>query len=182
MGELRPHKLVLPFYAVFSRHESAFEWARQRLESSGRTIACTSERFEFVQTDYYQREMGEGLLKQFWALSELADAADLPDWKLESNRWEAEFTIDNAGEPRPLNIDPGYITEAKLVLATTKDRDHRLYLRDGILAEVTTYYHRGEWRSRPWTYPDYATDLCREFLTRCRERLRQQLRAADKGK
>jgi hypothetical protein len=52
-------------------------------------------------------------------------------------------------EPRPLNLDPGYLTEAKLVLATTKDRNHRLYLDRGIFAEVTLCYQRGGsgWRA-----------------------------------
>ena len=64
----------------------------------------------------------------------------------------------------------------KLVLATTKDRDHRLYLGEGIYAEVTLHYQGGAWRARPWTYPDCARGDYHEFFLRCREHLRGRQR------
>jgi hypothetical protein len=99
----------------------------------------------------------------------------LADAKILANRWEVEYRErHNHPEPRPLNIDPGYLTEAKLVLATTKDRDHRLYLRDGIFAEVTLYYHRGLWQKSRWTYPDYQRGDVHVFLNQCRDYLRSR--------
>lgn len=74
-------------------------------------------------------------------------------------------------ESRPLNLDPGYLTPAKLVLASTKDHAHRIYLRDGIFAEVTLVYRKGKWQPLEWTYPDYRRDDYQQFFTRCRERL-----------
>ena len=75
---------------------------------------------------------------------------------------------------RPLNLDPGYLTEAKLVLASTKDHAHRIYLSQGIYAEVTLSYRRGRWRHHDWTYPDYQRgdyqaffDQCRDYFRRC---------------
>ena len=98
----------------------------------------------------------------------------LPEWKLASNQWEIDYQqLGRHPEPRPLNLDPGYLTEAKLVLATTKDRDHRLYLSRGIFAEVTLHFHRGTWEARPWTYPDYQRADYHEFFLRCREYLRR---------
>jgi hypothetical protein len=82
-------------------------------------------------------------------------------------------------ESRPLNLDPGYLTEAKLVLASTKDRDHRVYLDRGIYAEVTLHYQRGRgWQPRPWTYPDYRSEPYLQFFTRCRQYLRKHKHAA----
>jgi hypothetical protein len=81
-------------------------------------------------------------------------------------------------ETRPLNLDPGYVSEAKLVLATTKDRDHRLYLQRGIYAEVTLHYYHRKWTPRDWTYPDYRSDEYHLFLDKCRDYLRQRLRQA----
>ena len=76
-------------------------------------------------------------------------------------------------EPRPLNLDPGYITAAKLVLASTKDHAHRIYLQDGIYAEVTLAYRHRAWQPLEWTYPDYRRADFQEFFTRCREFLLQ---------
>jgi hypothetical protein len=74
-----------------------------------------------------------------------------------------------------VNIDPGYLTLSKVVLATTKDYSHRLYLRDGIYAEVTLHYEAGAWRPWPWTYRDYASGQYLDFFERVRESLKQQL-------
>jgi hypothetical protein len=68
-----------------------------------------------------------------------------------------------------VNIDPGYITPAKLVLASTKDHAHRIYLRDGIFAEVTLVYRQRKWQPLEWTYPDYRRDDYQQFFTECRE-------------
>ena len=173
----QPPKPVLPLVAVFSRHETALEWAVGRIEQGLGAIGLTSERFDFEQTNYYSQTMGESLWKQFFLLERLADPAMLADWKVMTNRWEQELAATgDFEETRPVNLDPGYVTEAKLVLATTKDRDHRIYLREGIYAEVTLYYNQGQWKSRPWTYPDYELPLCHEFLTQGRQRLREMMR------
>jgi hypothetical protein len=67
------------------------------------------------------------------------------------------------------------LTEAKLVLATTKDRDHRLYLGRGIFAEVTLYYQRtAGWQTREWTYPDYRSAAYQAFFQQCRDYLRRK--------
>src|SRR5690606_9482893 len=101
-------------------------------------------------SSYYDATMGPELLKGFLAFERLMDPAELAQRKVESGAIEREAAERfSVAEPRPLNLDPGYITEAKLVLATTKDRDHRIYLSQGIYAEVTLYYHAGTWKSRP---------------------------------
>ena len=71
--------------------------------------------------------------------------------------------------PRHLNLDRGYLTPAKLVLASTKDHAHRIYLRDGIFAEVTLVYRQRKWQPLEWTYPDYRRDDYQAFFTQCRE-------------
>lgn len=179
MGAVQPPRPVVLIMAVFSRYDEAFLWAEARANRLWGPTAAASERFPFDYTSYYQNEMGPELTKQFFAFERLADPSELPDWKLQSNAWELEYASQSSHpEPRPLNLDPGYITEAKLVLATTKDRDHRLYLRDGIYAEGTLFYHRGEWRERPWTYPDYQQDAYHRFFTQCRNRLREQFKSS----
>ena len=76
---------------------------------------------------------------------------------------------------RPINIDPGYISMTKLVLASTKNREHRLYLRDGIYAEVTLAFRDQCWQPMGWTYADYQRDDVLEFLTQGRQWFTKQV-------
>ena len=180
MGDVREQQPVLLFLAVFSRYDEAFEWARQRrLTGAWGPIALESEPFAFQETRFYEETMGTDLKKVLLAFETLVDPASLPDLKLQTNEWEAEYARQHAGrEPRPLNLDPGYVTEAKLILASTKDRDHRIYLGRGIFAENTLFFASGAWQKRPWTYPDYQRADYHQFLTRCRDyyRRRKQMR------
>jgi hypothetical protein len=179
MGQIRPHYPVVLLLAAFSRHEAALDWARQQASRCWGSVQLASDVFDFDNTGYYQSSMGTGLKKVLLAFADLVDPAMLADVKLQTNAWESLYRQQSGhAEPRPLNLDPGYVTEAKLVLATTKDRDHRLYLRQGIYAEVTLYYQRDRgWQSRDWTYPDYRSPACHEFLTRCRNFLRENKHA-----
>lgn len=159
--------------AVFSRDESARRWAKQQMVEAWGDVVRESESYEFVETRYYESSMGKGIVKQLFAFDQLMDPSDLVDAKLRSNQWEQEFASQDLVQvERPLNVDPGYVTEAKLVLATTKDRDHRIYLDRGIFAEVTLYFHKGDWASRPWTYQDYERTEVQTFLSACRNDLR----------
>lgn len=175
MAEANPHPPVLRFLAGFSRYPEALDWAMERAVGAWGPVVLASERFEHRETSYYDATMGTELKKCFFAFETLADPADLAEWKLASNQWEIEYQqLGLHPERRPINLDPGYLTDAKLVLATTKDRDHRLYLRDGIFAEVTLHFHSGRWEPRPWTYPDYQRADYHAFFLRCREYLRRR--------
>jgi hypothetical protein len=94
-------------------------------------------------------------------------------WKQQTGGWEGEYAqLARHAEPRPLNLDPGYITLAKLVLASTKDHAHRIYLGAGMFAEVTLYFKGGQWLPREWTFPDYRRSDYQRFFLQVRERLR----------
>ena len=58
---------------------------------------------------------------------------------------------------RQVNIDPGYLDLAKLVLATTKDYAHRIFLRKGVFAEIALSFRGASFSANAWTYPDYAS-------------------------
>jgi hypothetical protein len=174
MGEIQSHPPVLLLLAAFSRHAAALEWARQRASETFGPAALESEAFPFEATTYYEQTMGAGLRKSFLAFERLIDPADLVEIKHQTNAWEEECARQcEWPEPRPLNLDPGYLTEAKLVLASTKDHQHRLYLDRGIYAEETLFYLRGAgWQAREWTFPDYRRDDYHQFFLRCRDYLR----------
>ena len=66
----------------------------------------------------------------------------------------------------------------KFLLATTKDQAHRVYLRDGIFAEVTLHYHAGAFRPWEWTYADYRLPEVLAFLREARTFYRGRLASA----
>ena len=173
MGAIRSPHPVLLFMAVFSSDSSAFDWVRKRAEAEWGTLALESEPFSFETfTDYYAQAMGETLPKRLWAFERLVSPDTLPKIKRLTNDWEDEFkSVTVCSAERPLNIDPGYIDLGKLILASTKDHAHRIYLSEGILAETTLMYTQKQWKPLPWTYPDYQSAGYHEFLTRCREYL-----------
>lgn len=168
---------VVRICAVISRYHEARNWGIARIEQTWGRIAHQTEPAPFPAGGFYEAAMGTGLSKTLVALSDVCDPSALADWKLETNQWELEYTQQaNHPESRPLNLDPGYVTQAKLVLATTKDRDHRIYLRDGIFAEVTINYVGKQWVHHRWTYPDYRGEQVAGFAGKCRQQVRAHLR------
>jgi hypothetical protein len=177
MGQIKTHEPVVLIAAITSRNLAAFEWSAARAEEAWGPIAKRSPIFDFTETEYYKKSMGEDLKKQFLAFENLIDPVEIAATKHLSNDWESEYTNQNSfPESRPVNIDPGYISEAKLVLVTTKDRDHRIYLRDGIFAEVTLHFRQKAWTHARWTYPDYQRTDFQDFFTECRTWLRERHR------
>jgi hypothetical protein len=173
MGSITSPTPVLLLLAVSSRYDEALAWAEQRGVEQLGPLRLKSPAFDFTETDYYESTMGSGLNKQFLTFDELIDPGELAAIKCRTNQWEAEYArLGRHPEPRPLNLDPGYLTLAKLVLASTKDHAHRLYLGQGIYAEFTLQYRGGGWQACEWTYPDYRRSDYQEFFTRCRQSLR----------
>jgi len=132
-----------------------------------------SELFPFDHTEYYAPEFGPNLQRQVLSFAQLIAPSQLPDIKLKSN--ELEWFLAEEGKRR-VNVDPGYVSLGKLVLASTKNHAHRIYLGQGIYAEVTLTYQRGRFRRWPWTYPDYASSQYCALFDEIRESYRLQLR------
>lgn len=152
-------------------------------ESAGPTDAV-SEVWPFDMTDYYAVEMGEGLQRRFVSFERLIDPVELAGLKLLTSHIESRICRD-LGLPtfhRRVNLDPGYLATSKLVLATTKDFGHRLYLRDGIYAESTLHYVDGKWVPWPWTYPDYADSRYHGFFEQVRELYKRKLAARQESR
>ena len=172
MGEIQEPAPVLLIIAASCRYQAALDWGRDRGVQQFGALALSSAAFDFTETDYYTATMGDGLKKQFFAFEKLIDAAELASIKRTTNEWESEYAaLGQHAELRPLNLDPGYITPAKLVLASTKDHAHRIYLQRGIFAEVTLAFRGRKWQPLEWTYPDYRREDYQQFFTECRESL-----------
>jgi hypothetical protein len=129
----------------------------------------------FSQSDYYEQEMGKNLSRYFLLFGALASREQLPEVKLRTNEIEACHTWQNN---RTVNIDPGYIALEHIVLATTKGYAHRIYLGNGIFADLTLMFENGTYHGLPWTYPDYRSEeiiaLCNGWRQRYKESLRCQ--------
>jgi Domain of unknown function (DUF4416) len=151
---------------------------RRQLEASYGPIDLETERFPFMATRYYEREMGPELQRLFWSFEPLIAPDMLAGIKRATNAVERTYARwDGQGWRRQVNLDPGYVDLAKLVLATAKDRQHRLYLGQGIYAEVTLRFTGGHFVPWEWTYPDYRTPAYLAFFDAVRRRYRQQLTA-----
>jgi hypothetical protein len=87
--------------------------------------------------------------------------------KHRTNLLESELAVEGQ---RRVNLDPGIVNDSRLILATTKDFAHRIYLGSGIYAEVTLIFKDGAFRSQEWTYPDYQSQEALEFILKARER------------
>ncbi|MFN3531164.1 MAG: DUF4416 family protein [Candidatus Brocadia sp.] len=133
-------------------------------------IDLRSDVMSFNFTNYYNEEMGEGILRRFYSFEKLISPDEIVAIKVQTNAIE-ESVASSKSYPvkRPVNIDPGYINESRLILASTKDFSHRIYLRDGIYAEVTLNYRRGRYESFPWTFPDYKSSDYQNFFLKVRE-------------
>jgi hypothetical protein len=177
MGQSRLHAPVLLGVAAFSRHEEALSWAELKLTVHFGPIGRRSPDFDFHQTRYYEASMGSGLRKRFLLFHNLVPLDRLADMKVITNQLEQELAQSaRFQEPRPLNLDPGILSLGKFMLATTKDQAHRIYLRDGIYAEVTLRFQTHAYRPNPWTYADYRDPALLDFLNEARDYYRQRLR------
>jgi hypothetical protein len=143
----------------------------QTLESHFGHIDLRSDILPFHFTDYYTEEMGNNIQRQFFSFENLIMPDEIAAIKVQTNMSE-DMIASSRKYPvkRPINIDPGYINESKLLLASTKDFSHRIYLQDGIYAEITLNYSRsGKYEAFPWTFPDYKTLDYQNFFLRVRE-------------
>jgi hypothetical protein len=120
----------------------------------------------FQYTSYYDPEMGSGIQRWLWSFERLTDRSELARIKLLTNRVEQDYT-DNG--KRRVNLDPGLMTLGNFVLATGKNNAHRIYLSEGIFADLTLIFRSGSYRPLEWTYPDYADPPLIGILNRLRE-------------
>ncbi|MBN1661980.1 MAG: DUF4416 family protein [Deltaproteobacteria bacterium] len=149
-GDAEAVKLVM---SVFSAQSRLLNEATAELSCRYGGIDFVSALIPFHYTDYYEQEMGSPLCRRFISFENLVRPESLPDIKRATNALEEKYAT---GHRRQINIDPGYISHAHLILATGKGYTHRPYLRDGIYADLTLIYQSGTFQSLPWTYPDYA--------------------------
>ena len=165
-----PVKLV---FSVFAPASGMLNDAISRLSALYGQPDFISEQTSFDYTDYYNPEMGQALIRRFLSMEKLMRPEALPDIKIATNKIETASAVE---DQRRVNIDPGYLSAAHLILATGKGYSHRPYLRDGIYADVTLIYQGKKFCTLPWTYPDYADEKQLLMLSNVRSRYLLQLK------
>ena len=149
----------------------------QRLAERFGEIDFTSQLLPFDYTAYYEPEMGTALKRQFISFEALIAPDELATIKHLSNAIESEYVVDGT-ERRQVNVDPGYISAAQLVLVSTKPHAHRIYLQKGIYAEITLRFYQKTFQPWEWTYPDYRTPTYIDIFNHIRQVYMTQLRTS----
>ncbi|MGE4384506.1 MAG: DUF4416 family protein [Endomicrobiaceae bacterium] len=167
MGQINQvHPAKFFFGLIFNSSVNIEEVYRSLEAEFNNEIDIKSEIIDFSFTRYYNPEMGENLKRQWISFESLLSPDRLAGIKVNTNNLEASISKN---ENRIINIDPGYITPANVILASTKDFSHRIYLSEGIYAEVTTIYKKGGFVKLPWTYPDYICPAATDFILKARQ-------------
>jgi hypothetical protein len=171
----KPAKLII---GILASDQQCLTAAVEAIEANFGKIDFQSDVWPFDQTDYYKDQTGEHILRQFVSIEKLVDPAKLAKIKLKTNKIEQKLAEQSASDLlRPVNLDPGIIEPSKLVLATTKNYSHRIYIGKKIFAEVTLIFDKGSWRPFDYTYPDYRQQYYFDFFEKVRTRLVEQLKS-----
>ncbi len=177
MGSPEPPSPVKLIVGILAADERCRQAAVETVAAEFGAMDLLSEVWPFTQTDYYRDETGEHILRQFVSFETCIDPGKLAAIKHRTNAMEVELAARlNYGLSRPVNLDPGIIEPSKLVLASTKNFAHRIYIGQNMYAEVTLMFHQGHWQSFPFTFPDFRPERYHPFLSKVRERLVEQRR------
>ncbi|MCX6555309.1 MAG: DUF4416 family protein [Candidatus Aminicenantes bacterium] len=177
MGRISEFKNVKLFCGLIFSQAAAAEKAKIYLAEHFSAIDSQSAHFPFTTTDYYRAEMGAPLFRQFISFAELLNPEKLPEIKIFTNQLEGQFAC--AGK-RTVNLDPGYLSDANVIIATSKNHFHRVPLRRGIYAHLEYVLKNKQIEFLPWTYPDFKQaeylDFFRQLFILFKQNSQQQTR------
>ncbi|HUW19935.1 MAG TPA: DUF4416 family protein [Sedimentisphaerales bacterium] len=180
MWDLKDPKPVKLIIGILAADHKSLHAAVEAIEDKFRKIDFVSDVWPFEQTDYYKDQTGEHILRQFVSIERLIDPGKLAKIKRTTNKLEQKLAAKlGLPLPRPVNLDPGIIEPSKLILATTKNYSHRIYIGKQMYAEVTLIFDKGRWQAFEYTYPDYRQQCYLDFFDKVRRRLVEQLRLVE---
>jgi len=173
MSTLQPFPRVEPFCGIIFAREKARDLAVEAMVERMSEVDHESKIMPFDYTDYYCSEMGSPLYRCFVAFRELVNPEFLPEFKLMTLALEKDLSLDGC---RQVNLDPGYLSTAAVVIATAKNHAHRIPLRNGVYAHLEYVVRGGGVQPLDWTYPDFRTSLYLEYFNDLRLHMRGRLR------
>lgn len=172
MGKIKNSEPAFLFISTLYSNKDAFSHSRKILEDNFGDILFISPSLPWDYSLYYKDEIGFPLSRQFIFFKNLLDPGLLTDIKLKTNKIEASFSPEGK---RIINLDPGYLTLSNVVLASTKNYAHRIYLGKGIYAEVTLIYKDDTYKPHLFTYRDYQDKTHIDVFLTAREMLKKIL-------
>lgn len=176
MGTPIEPKSVKLLVALLCNHDSLFPSVEGELRALFGSIDTASLIYRWTVSSYYEKEMGPGLLRRFVSFGPLISPDRLPEIKAMAHDVEAiHYWVEGDRRGRKVNIDPGYLEASKVVLASTKNASHRIYLRSGIYGEATLTFYDGHFQPCPYTYPDYRWPETLSFFSDLRQLYLRQL-------
>lgn len=167
-GEYKPVKY---FCGLIFNRAAAAESAIVRLQELMAAVDGCSAVIPFTVTDYYRAEMGEPLFRQFVSFREWQSPQRLPEFKIAAMQLEQRLS---AAGKRTVNLDPGYLSDANVIIATAKNQYHRVPLSDGVYAHMEYTLKDGRIHFLPWTYPDFKTGAYLDFFALLLEAYRRE--------
>ncbi len=175
---LKPAKFII---SMFTSDKFLFSLYKEELVKRFGEVDIESNTQPFNFTDYYEEEFGENLTQKLFSFSTLIRQDELAEIKiitndLENNNIDKNIKKNTTHHKRKINIDPGYITLDKYILASTKKGPSRIYLNQGIYAEITLRFINKSFVPCEYTYPNYKTKEYINFLNSVRLKYKLQLR------
>jgi len=169
----KPGQKVKLISSLFSSDVDLIMKVIKQMEKYFGVTDWISEEIIFDRTKYYAKEMGWPLYRRFISFEKHIYPEFLVEAKLITNKIEDEHL---SKMKRKINIDPGYISLERLVLATGKNYIHRIYLGKGIYADLTLVFRAGTFKSLEWTYPDYRNEKTIDCFNTLRDNYLSYLR------
>jgi len=173
MAIIERYQPVALFIGILFTDENILKKVLSTIHSRFGEMPIASEQIEFAYTHYYEKEMGSPIYRMWIGSPEPRDPSELAGWKLISDEIEKENSNDGK---RTINLDPGFVGLAKVVLASFKDHPQRLLHHRGVFAEIELIFQNGSWRDVPWTYRDYKDKPAKDFLLSLRTALHERLK------
>ncbi len=167
MASIKQISKVKLIVGIMYRDKEVFDGVVGTLSERFGEICCQSDDYAFDFTDYYEDESGKDLKKRIIVFEELVDRDELAEIKHFTNKIEDNLSEDGK---RKINLDPGYMTEHNVVLASAKEMPHKVSIGRGMFGDVVLEYRKGDYEDSRHTFPDYRTRLVRDFLVGVRKK------------
>jgi len=174
LGVIHPHPPVKLICGVLRHPDQPVQAIHLAIEQRWGPIAEQTVWFDFSHTQYYKKEMGDGLKKQYLSIESLVAVDRMPAIKMESNNAENQFSKEGR---RRANIDPGYMADAKVLMVTTKNLAHRVYIGQNLFVDLQLIYKKDSYYPTPWAFADIREPVVIRFFNTVREGYQRQLRA-----